>query len=94
MIYRNDGLPNASEEVIPCAETLQFVRKASGLNKPSKANEAAFFAAVDEVATASELSEELASKSHTGNRQEVCTTFQRLRAALIHRREMKMYVRR
>jgi len=32
---------------------LQFVRRVSGFNKPSKANEAAFLAAVDEVATAS-----------------------------------------
>jgi hypothetical protein len=32
---------------------LQFVRKVSGFNKPSKANEAAFLAAVDEVAAAS-----------------------------------------
>jgi hypothetical protein len=30
---------------------LQFVRKISGFNKPSKANEAAFLKAVDEVAT-------------------------------------------
>ncbi len=29
---------------------LQLVRKVSGFNKPSKANEAAFLAAVDEVA--------------------------------------------
>jgi hypothetical protein len=32
---------------------LQFVRKVSGFNKPSKANEAAFLAAVDEIAAAS-----------------------------------------
>ena len=32
------------------AASLQFVRKISGFNAPSKANEAAFFAAVDEVA--------------------------------------------
>ena len=32
------------------AASLQFVRKISGFNLPSKANEAAFFAAVDEVA--------------------------------------------
>jgi hypothetical protein len=32
------------------AASLQFVRKITGFNKPSKANEAAFFAAVDEVA--------------------------------------------
>lgn len=35
------------------AASLQFVRKISGFNKPSKANEAAFLAAVDEVAGAS-----------------------------------------
>lgn len=34
------------------ASSLQFVRKISGFTKPSKANEAAFLAAVDEVATA------------------------------------------
>ena len=35
------------------AASLQFVRKISGFTKPSKANEAAFLAAIDEVATAS-----------------------------------------
>lgn len=34
------------------AAALQFVRKVSGFNKPSKINEAAFLAAVDEVAAA------------------------------------------
>jgi len=29
---------------------LQFVRKITGFNKPSKANEAAFLAAIDEIA--------------------------------------------
>jgi hypothetical protein len=33
--------------------SLQFVRKISGFNKPSKANEAAFLAAVDEIAAVS-----------------------------------------
>ena len=32
------------------AASLQFVRKISGLNKPSKANEGSFLAAVDEIA--------------------------------------------
>jgi hypothetical protein len=32
------------------AASLQFVRKISGFNKPSKANEGAFLTAVDEVA--------------------------------------------
>jgi hypothetical protein len=35
------------------AASLQFVRKISGFTKPSKANEAAFDAAVDEVAAVS-----------------------------------------
>ncbi len=35
------------------AASLQFVRKISGFNKPSKANEAAFQAAIDAVAQAS-----------------------------------------
>ncbi len=43
--------PVTDEEVRAAA--LQFVRKVSGFNKPSKANEAAFLAAVDEVAAAS-----------------------------------------
>jgi hypothetical protein len=43
--------PVTDEEVRAAA--LQFVRKVSGFTKPSKANEAAFSAAVDEVAVAS-----------------------------------------
>jgi hypothetical protein len=35
------------------AASVQFVRKISGFNKPSKANESAFLAAIDEVAGAS-----------------------------------------
>jgi hypothetical protein len=35
------------------AASLQFVRKVSGFNKPSKANEAAFLAAVEEIAAIS-----------------------------------------
>ena len=37
------------------ASSLQFVRKLSGANKPSKANEALFERAVDEVAAAERL---------------------------------------
>ena len=40
--------PVTDEEVR--AASLQFVRKISGFTKPSKANEAAFLAAVEEVA--------------------------------------------
>ena len=35
------------------AASLQFVRKITGFNKPSKANEAAFLTAIDEIAAAS-----------------------------------------
>jgi len=41
--------PPATEEEIR-ASALQFVRKLSGFNTPSKANEAAFHKAVDDVA--------------------------------------------
>ena len=41
--------PVATDEEIRAA-SLQFVRKISGFNKPSKANEAAFNTAIDEVA--------------------------------------------
>jgi hypothetical protein len=41
--------PPVTEEEVRAA-SLQFVRKISGLNKPSKANEATFQAAVDEIA--------------------------------------------
>lgn len=44
--------PPVTEDEIRAA-SLQFVRKISGFTKPSKANEAAFSAAVDEVAAAS-----------------------------------------
>jgi hypothetical protein len=40
--------PPATDEEIR-ASSLQFVRKLSGFSKPSKANEAAFTRAVDEV---------------------------------------------
>lgn len=44
--------PPVTEEEIRAA-SLQFVRKVTGFNKPSKANEAAFLAAVDEIAAIS-----------------------------------------
>ncbi len=44
--------PPVTEEEIRAA-SLQFVRKVSGFNKPSQANEAAFLAAVDEITAAS-----------------------------------------
>jgi hypothetical protein len=44
--------PPVTEEEIRAA-SLQFVRKVSGFNKPSKANEAAFLAAVEEITAVS-----------------------------------------
>ena len=44
--------PVTSEEVR--AASIQFVRKISGFNKPSKANEVPFLAAVDQIAKISE----------------------------------------
>jgi hypothetical protein len=44
--------PPITEEEIRAA-SLQFVRKISGFNKPSKANEAVFLAAVDDIADVS-----------------------------------------
>jgi len=44
--------PPVTDEEIRAA-ALQFVRKVSGFNKPSKTNEAAFVTAVDEVAAVS-----------------------------------------
>lgn len=44
--------PPVTEQEIRAA-SLQFVRKVSGFNKPSKANEVAFLAAVDAIAAVS-----------------------------------------
>ncbi len=44
--------PATSDEVQ--ASSLQFVRKLSGMNKPSKANEKAFYLAVERVAAAAQ----------------------------------------
>lgn len=44
--------PAVTEDEVRVA-SLQFVRKISGFNTPSKANEAAFNAAVDEIAAVS-----------------------------------------
>ena len=46
--------PPATETEIRAA-SLQFVRKLSGFNRPSKVNQAAFERAVDEVAAAADV---------------------------------------
>lgn len=62
--------PPASEEEIREA-ALQYVRKVSGFNKPSKANEAAFFAAVDAITIASSaLLNSLETNASPKNREE------------------------
>jgi hypothetical protein len=62
--------PVTPEEVR--SASLQFVRKISGFNKPSKANEAAFLAAVDEIACAStRLIQSLETNSPPKNREEL-----------------------
>ena len=50
-ILFNFAPPVTQEEIR--AASLQFVRKVSGFNKPSKANEAAFFAAVEGITAVS-----------------------------------------
>jgi hypothetical protein len=61
--------PVTPEEVR--AASLQFVRKISGFNKPSKANEDAFASAVEEVAAASiRLLTSLETTSTPKNREE------------------------
>ena len=51
--------------------SLQFVRKISGFNKPSKANEAAFNAAIEEIAVAANrLLRSLETAAPPKNREE------------------------
>jgi hypothetical protein len=53
------------------AASLQFVRKISGFNKPSKANEASFQAAIDEIAGVSiRLLRSLETNAPPKNREE------------------------
>jgi len=65
--------PPVTPEEIRSA-SLQFVRKISGFNKPSKANEAAFRAAVDEIAAvSSRLIHSLETNAPPKNREEEAT---------------------
>jgi hypothetical protein len=68
MLFNFD--PPVTEDEVRAA-SLQFVRKISGFNKPSKANEAAFEAAVEAVAGASmELLVSLETNAPPRNREE------------------------
>ena len=79
MLFNFD--PPVTEEEIRAA-SLQFVRKVSGFNKPSKANEGAFLAAVEQIAAASTtLLSSLQTTSPARNRAEEAAKA-RARAAL------------
>jgi hypothetical protein len=68
MLFNFD--PPVSDEEIQAA-SLQFVRKISGFNKPSKANEEAFFAAVQSIAGVSaKLLSTLETNAPAKNRDE------------------------
>ncbi len=72
--------PPATDDEIRAA-CLQFVRKLSGFNKPSKANQAAFESAIDDVTrVAHELLDSLVTNSPPRDR-EVETARARERAA-------------
>jgi hypothetical protein len=61
--------PVTAEEIR--AASLQFVRKITGFNKPSKANEASFLSAVDDIAAISaRLLGSLQTNSPRRDRQE------------------------
>ena len=68
-ILFNFDPPVTGEEVR--AASIQFVRKISGFNKPSKANEGPFLAAVDEIAGISNrLLRSLETNAPSRNREE------------------------
>lgn len=63
------------------AASIQFVRKITGFNKPSKANEEAFLAAIDEIAAVSaRLLRSLETHAPAKNREEEAAKA-RIRAA-------------
>jgi hypothetical protein len=62
--------PPVTEDEVHAA-SLQFVRKITGFNKPSKANEAAFLAAIEDVAGVSmRLLRSLETTAPAKNREE------------------------
>jgi hypothetical protein len=62
--------PPVTEDEVRAA-SLQFVRKISGFNKPSKGNEAAFDSAIEEIAAvSSRLLQSLATTAPKKNRAE------------------------
>jgi hypothetical protein len=68
MLFNFD--PPVSDEEVRAA-SLQFVRKITGFNKPSKVNEAAFLSAIDEIANVSNrLLHSLETTAPARNREE------------------------
>jgi hypothetical protein len=66
-VLRRPAEPATREEI--SAAALQFVRKVSGFRKPSRANQAAFDAAVIQIAESVErLLSEVTGKDVTGER--------------------------
>jgi hypothetical protein len=62
--------PPVTEDEVKAA-SLQFVRKITGFNKPSKPNEAAFLAAIEEIAAvSSRLLRSLETNAPPKNREE------------------------
>ena len=62
--------PPVTEEEVRAA-SLQFVRKITGFNKPSKSNETAFQSAIDEIAAiSSRLLHSLETQAPPKNREE------------------------
>jgi hypothetical protein len=79
--------PPATEADIQAA-ALQYIRKVSGFSKPSKANEAAFMAAVDAVAAASaDLLRALETNTPPRSRALEITRAQARAAQRFHREE-------
>jgi hypothetical protein len=77
--------PPATDEEVRAA-SLQFVRKLSGFNAPSRANEAAFNRAVEDVTrVARRLVDDLVTTAPARNREEV--------AALARERSAKRFGR-
>jgi hypothetical protein len=73
--------PAATDEEIQAA-ALQYVRKISGFSKPAKANEAAFAAAVEEIATASRRLLESLEANRTPKNREIEAEKAKARSAL------------
>ena len=65
--------PSATDEEINAA-SLQYVRKVTGFNKPSKTNEAAFYSAVEDIARITErLLASLETAAPPKDREEAAT---------------------